>query len=236
MNDKLDLGLTMPVANKQYSAKSDREQPEAETSLGLFSNDIVSIDIASFHYLQTNEADYDGYADFDITLKKDFDQLSFAKIETSFLIEGEANLATKSLDATVTRRERSNSTALSEDENAAAPTPEQKETNKALNLYPLVYINPTAIPGLALGVGSFIETIYSPKYVQVISDDGATSLKDDGYSVTRRTQMRYTVKFQVNSDVAISNQLRQNVGGYLEEGVKDAVHLENRTSITMNLF
>jgi hypothetical protein len=235
MSEKFDISLAMPVVNKQHSAKTEKTRPEVEQNLSLFESDRLDIGISSLHYLPNNEEIYDGYVDLDVTLKRTFDRLSFAVIDTSVLFEAEANLTTKKIDANVTSRQNPEGAALAESESAAAPTPEQKETTKSLYVIPTIAVKPTAVAGLTLTLMGLFENDYTPNYIQVISEDGSSSLKDDGYQTKRSSQVRYTVKYQINPDVAIHNQLRQTFNGYLEANHK-GLGLENRTGITMNLF
>jgi hypothetical protein len=236
MNEKLDIGLTTPVTNAQYSAKTERPQSELETNLSLFEHKNLTVGIYTVHYLKSNEKPYAGYADLDITVKRERDFAGVGKLEGSFLIEPEAQLTTSKVPATVTRAERVGGVALAESE--SAPEVEQKETTKALYMYPALGFSPSAVAGLRLGLGAIFASTYQPKYIQVINDDGTSKLKDDGYKVTRETQMRYTVNYKVSDTVSVYNQLRQNFVGYLEkaQAEKSLVHLDNRTGIIVSLF
>ncbi|MCX6117833.1 MAG: hypothetical protein NT027_09840 [Proteobacteria bacterium] len=235
MNGKLNVSITTPILNQQHSAKTERARPELETNLSLIDKENVTLDIYSFHYLKTTDQAYDGYLDLDLVVKQKLESAA-GPVELSMLIEPEANLKTDKVDAAVTRRERPDGLSLSAEAAEAAPVAEQKETNKALNLYPKVDFKPSAVPGLSLAFGAILATTYQPKYVQVISDDGSSSLKDDGYNVSKDTQVRYTVKYQISPDVSVYNQLRQNIAGHFEAGLSEGPRLDNRTGITMNLF
>lgn len=236
LNEKFDVNFSLPVTNKQQSAVSKQERPEVETNLSLFDNKVATIDLYSFHYMQNKDKAYDGYVMVDLGATKSFDVSGLGKIETGFTASPGANLTTKSKDATVNRRERIDGTALAENDPAAKETIEQRETNKTLDLYPSVALSPSAVPGLKLTVSSYFSTNYTPEYIQVVDDSGESKVKSDGYAIERSTQARYTVKYQINEGVFVYNQLRQNIGGFADAGLKSGNRLDNRTGIVMNLF
>jgi len=241
LNEKLDLNLTMPVTNNQMSSVTKQERPEAETTLSLYENSIMTVELYTFHYLQTKDQPYDGYVDLDVTLKKDFNELSIGKLETSVLIEPEANLTANSQPATITRTERIDGTALTEDERKNVGTSQQRETTKALNIYPKISLKPAGAPDLTLSFATIFNTTYTPEYVQKVGPDGETTLEKDGegafgYSISRLTQVRYTAKYQIKEGVFVYNQLRQNIDGFASAGLKSGTRLDNRTGIVMSLF
>jgi hypothetical protein len=233
MSEKLDLNITMPVLNKQNSAESESARPELEQSLTLIDQDRLSVELYSFHYLASEDRPYDGYADLDITFKRTFDRLSVGNVDLSLLVEPEANLTTSKQDAQVSRRERPDGLTVAESE-ASNEQLEQKETTKYLNLYPKVTLAPAVLPGVKLSLASYFITEFKPEYVAVQQDDGSTKLKDDGYAINRTTQVRYTVRYDINSDVYVYNQLRQNMDGFM--AARTAAGLENLTGVVMSLF
>jgi hypothetical protein len=234
-NEKLDLNLTMPIVNKQKSAKTEKARAEVEGTLSMYSSDRMDIELYTFNYLQNNESPYDGYANLDVTFKRSFDRLALGVVDASVLLEAESNLTTKSMPSTVSRRERTDGLALAADEKTNPP--EQKETNKALTVYPTVAVSPSVVPGVKLALGSIFTNTYKPVYKEVINESGESAIQSDGYDVSRSTQVRYTVTYKISDAVSVYNQLRQNFVGYAEssQDVKGA-RLDNRTGITMSLF
>lgn len=231
-NEKLNINMVLPVTNRQQSAVSTSGRPEVEANLSLFDSKNFSIDLYHFSYLKNNDADYAGYLDLDFVAKRDF-QTAGGVLATSILFEPEAQLTTTKGPANVRSFEREDGTALAASEQE--PAPEQRETDKAINVYPSVAFSPTAVPGLKTSLGAIFNNTYKARYVRTLDASGETEMKHDGYDVSRATQFRYTVKYQLKDGLYVYNQLRQNLDGYAEASTK-ASRLDNRTGIVMSLF
>lgn len=237
MNDRLDLNLTAPILNRQNSTVSEQSRPEALADLTVFSSELVDVSLNTTNYLQTKDAAYEGYIDLDTTVKHKFAPTTAGTISASFMLELESSLATQKQDANILNREHSNGTALSDIEEKDVGTQEQKANTKSIFLYPKVAFEPAAVSGLTFSLGSIMGPSYTQKYNQVVDDTGNAKLKEAGYEVRIYSQNRYTVKYQVNPDIYVYNQLRQNTVGYNESRMNPGQpELENRTGIVMNLF
>lgn len=238
MNERLDLNLTLPVKNRQNSVVSEQGRPEAYAELAIYSNEHVVVNVNSLNYMQTNTGAYEAYLDLDTTVTHKFAPVSAGTFTVSCLFELESNLSTQKADANIVSREHTDGTSLTEVEDQSVTTPEQRANTKSVFLYPKVSYEPAGIAGLTFSVGSYMGPSYTQKYKQQVdSSTGESKLKEAGYEVRTNTQNRYTVKYAINSDISVYNQLRQNLKGYNESRMDPGQPaLENRTGITMNLF
>lgn len=238
MNERLDLNLTLPVVNRQNSVVSEQARPEAYAELSIYTNDVLNLNLNTTNYMQTKTGAYEAYLDLDATVTHKFAPTSAGTVTLSCLFELESNLSTQKADANVIGREHTDGTALTEIEDQSVTTPEQRANTKSVYLYPKVTFEPAAVAGLSFSLGSYMGPSYTQKYTQQVdSATGESKLKESGYEVRTNTQNRYTVKYAINSDISIYNQLRQNLKGYNESRVAaGSSSLENRTGITMNLF
>ena len=238
MNDRLDLNLTMPVLNRQNSVVSEQARPEAYAELTIFTAEHVDVNLNTTNYMPTKDGAYEAYLDLDTTVKHKFAPTSVGTFNVSCLLEIESSLSTQKADANIVSREHTDGTALSEIEDKNVETPEQRSNTKSVYLYPKVSFEPAGIAGLTFSLGTYTGPSYTQKYTQQIdSGTGESKLKEAGYEVRTYTQNRYTIKYAINDDISIYNQLRQNLKGYNEARMNPGQSaLENRTGITMNLF
>jgi hypothetical protein len=238
MNERLDLNLTLPILNRQNSVVSEQARPEAYAELSIYENEHVDVNLNTTNYMQTKDGAYEAYLDLDTTVKHKFAPLAAGTFNVSCLIELESTLSTQKAEANILSREHTDGTALTDIEDKNTDTPQQKSNTKSIYVYPKISYEPAAIAGLTFSLGSIMGPSYTQKYNQTVdASTGESKLKEAGYEVRVYSQNRYTVKYAINSDISVYNQLRQNVRGYNEERMAPGQpELENRTGITMNLF
>lgn len=195
---------------------------------------------------QSNDQSFsDSYVGFDGNLKTDL-ALESGKLSFTGYVEPLAHLRSgkSSAESKVSVRNDTGKDSFALDETGST---EIEQRDPTLWNYSGVEarFRPNLLPSLYAGVGVDLSQKWEPKYAAK-TIDGDTRVENDGYATSAITTNVFRLGYKVSDAVSIAGALRQNIGGYYQQGVGEsrpdptgywgATRWESRLAVLATLF